>query len=111
MSNERTLSESQGAGGGRSGHGEAQLPGRQPPTEEGKAVKGTGPAQGAAPAEHVGWGREVCINHNVLWAKAAQTTEQRQNMMKKAPLPAGSVQVCFLEGEINGSYHHRKLRT
>lgn len=48
MSNERTLLKSQGAGGGRSGHREAQLPGGQPWTEEGKAVKGAGPAREAA---------------------------------------------------------------
>lgn len=71
MSNERTLPESQGAGGSRPGHGEAQLraAGR---ADEGRAVKGavTAEAARALPGEPPRAGLSAgagsgCINHNV----------------------------------------------
>lgn len=86
--------------------------------EEGKAVTGAGRAELRAAlcgtclgsSHGPGGGRGLCIHHNVPWAKAAQATEQRQTVMKEAPLPTGSLQGWFLEGEINGNDHHRKLK-
>lgn len=118
MSNERTLPESQGAGGSRPGRGEAQLraAGRQMQGRQLKAQwqrRPRGPGRGAPPRAGLCAGAGARASITALpglgrgAGKAARTAEQRPSATKGAPLRTGSLRGWVPEGDRQGRRRRR----